>query len=68
MKKHQTNILLAIGLIISSVAQIISHFNKLPDLVSGSLIGVGIGFMLVVLIINTMRPNILNRDETKENE
>jgi len=50
MKKNQRSIFLFVGLMISSVSQIASHFTKMPDFISGSLIGIGIGIMLLAFI------------------
>lgn len=50
MKKNQKSILISIGLMISSVAQIVSHFMTMPDFVRGSFIGIGIGVMILAFI------------------
>ena len=57
MKNNKTSILLPIGLLISSASQIVSHLTHLPDFVSGSLMGVGIGVMLLALIRPTHTPS-----------
>ncbi len=56
MKKNKTSVLLPIGLLISSASQIVAHLTHLPDLVSGSLMGVGIGVMLLAIIRPTRTP------------
>lgn len=50
MKRYQSSILLFAGLMISSTSQIVSHFIKMPDFISGSLMGIGIGVMLLSFI------------------
>lgn len=50
MKKNQRSIFLFVGLMISSVSQITSHFTKMPDFVSGLLMGIGIGVMLLAFV------------------
>ena len=56
MKKNQTSIFLFVGLLISSISQIASHFTKMPDFVSGILMGIGIGIMLLAFIRQKRNP------------
>jgi F0F1-type ATP synthase assembly protein I len=49
-KKMKRSIFLFVGLMISSVSQIASHFIKMPDFISGSFMGIGIGVMLLSFI------------------
>jgi F0F1-type ATP synthase assembly protein I len=55
MKKNSRSIFLFVGLLICSISQIASHFTKMPDFVSGLLMGVGIGVMLLAFI--RQKPN-----------
>lgn len=54
MKKSKLSriqtLLLVIGLLMNSVTQIIMHYYNLPDVVSGLLLGVGIGVILSALL------------------
>lgn len=50
MKVSKNNALLAGGLLFNSIAQIVMHEVELPDFVSGSLYGVGIGIMILAFI------------------
>lgn len=50
MKKNQKSILIPIGLMISGATHIVSHFITMPDFVRGSLIGIGIGIMILAFI------------------
>jgi hypothetical protein len=50
MKKNNRSIFLFIGLLIISVSQIVLHFTTMPDFVTGSLMGIGIGIMLLAII------------------
>ena len=50
MKKNQRNIFLIVGLLISSISQIASHFTQMSDFVSGIIMGIGIGVMLLAFI------------------
>ena len=50
MKKNQRSIFLIIGLLIICISQIFSHFIKTPDFISGLIMGVGIGVMLLACI------------------
>lgn len=56
MKKNKKRIFLFIGLLISSFSQIASHFIKMPDFVSGLLMGIGIGLMLLAFIRQKPKP------------
>jgi len=56
MKKNQTSIFLFVGLLTSSISQIASHFTKMPDFVSGILMGIGIGIMLLAFIRQKRNP------------
>ncbi len=47
MKTNQGKILIASGLLIVSASQIVAHYTKLPDFISGSIVGIGIGLMIV---------------------
>ena len=50
MKKNKTNLLLPIGLLISSASQVAIHLTHLPDIITGTLTGIGIGVMLLAFI------------------
>jgi len=50
MKKDQRSIFLFFGLLITSISQIASHFTKIPDFVSGLIMGIGIGALLLAFI------------------
>jgi len=50
MKKNQRNIFLIVGLLISSISQIGLHFTQMSDFVSGIIMGIGIGVMLLAFI------------------
>lgn len=56
MKKNQRSLFLVVGLLVSSISQIVSHFIKMPDFVSGSMMGIGIGIMLLAFIRQKRRP------------
>lgn len=56
MKKKQRIIFLVFGLLIISISQIASHFTKMPDFVSGLLMGIGIGVMLLAFIRQKRNP------------
>lgn len=45
------------GLFVMSIAQILSFLIELPDLVRGSLIGIGIGLLLVSLASGSIQTN-----------
>jgi hypothetical protein len=47
MKQNQVSILFFIGLIIISASIAISHFTKTPDFISGLIMGIGIGILLI---------------------
>ena len=49
-KKFPGVIFISIGLMINSFVLLLSHFIKMPDFLTGSLIGLGIGIMLLSLI------------------
>ncbi|SRX54369.1 hypothetical protein AEQU1_01378 [Aequorivita sp. CIP111184] len=50
MKKKGNLILLSIGLLFNAAVLLLSHYTKLPDFVMGSLMGIGIGIMLLFVI------------------
>lgn len=50
MKKKLKNNFLAVWLIVICVTQTISHFTKMPDFISGSLTGTGLGLVILSLI------------------
>jgi|GEM_PF-1719332 len=56
MQKKQRSIFLIIGLLMISISQIFSHFIKTSDFISGSLMGIGIGFMLLACIRQNRKP------------
>jgi len=49
MTKRKSFILRSVGLFVLAIAQILSHYIALPDLVKGLLMGVGIGIVLISL-------------------
>ena len=57
MEKRKSLQLIVIGLIIISASQIIGHYLTIPDLVSGILMGVGIGLMIFSLLRQKLEPN-----------
>jgi len=57
MKKGKNLLLIVIGLLIISSSQIAGHYLKIPDLVSGILMGAGIGLMIFSLLRQKLRPN-----------
>ena len=52
MKVNKKILLLPAGLIIIAAGQISAHYIQMPDFVLGSLMGVGIGVMVLSLIKN----------------
>ncbi len=50
MKKENKIIFIVIGLFIMSGSQIVGHYYKMPDLLSGILMGVGLGIMILSFI------------------
>jgi len=56
MQKKQRSIFLIIGLLIISFSKIFSHFIKTPDFVSGSIMGIGVGVMLLAFIRQKRNP------------
>ena len=57
MKKGKNLLLIVIGLLIISSSQIVGHYLKISDLVSGILMGAGIGLMIFSLLRQKLRPN-----------
>ena len=57
MKKGKNLLLIVIALLIISSSQIVGHYLKMPDLVSGILMGAGIGLMIFSLLRQKLRPN-----------
>ena len=57
MKKRKNLLLILIGPIIISVSRIVGHYLTIPDLVSGFLIGAGIGLTIFSLLRQKLRPN-----------
>lgn len=57
MKKGKSLQLIVIGLLIITGSQIVGHYFKMPDLVSGILMGTGIGLMIFSLLRQKLRPN-----------
>ena len=53
--KRKALILLSIGMFIIATSQVFSHYFELPDLVNGSLIGIGIGLLLTSLIFGNFK-------------
>jgi len=47
MKTNHIKILIAVGLLIMSISQIIAHYVKLSDFILGSIAGCGIGLLLL---------------------
>ena len=45
--KTQTRFLTILGLLVISISQIIAHYIKLSDFISGTITGIGIGLMIV---------------------
>lgn len=58
MKKNQRNILIAAGLFIMSATQIITHYSELPELVKGTMAGIGIGLMALSFIKPTQKNTV----------
>ncbi len=56
MQNNQKYIFLIIGLLMISISQIFSHFIKTLDFISGSIMGIGIGFMLLACIRQNRKP------------
>ncbi len=56
MKKNQRSIFLIIGLLIICISQIFSHFIKTPDFISGSIMGIGIGVVLLAFMRQKRNP------------
>ncbi len=57
MEKSKNLQLIVIGLLTISSSQVVEHFLKMPDLVSGILMGIGIGIMILSLLRQKLRPN-----------
>ncbi|GJM33639.1 MAG: hypothetical protein DHS20C18_26400 [Saprospiraceae bacterium] len=53
--KRKPLILMSIGLFVIASSQILSHLMELPDLVNGSLFGIGIGLLLTSLIFGNFK-------------
>jgi len=47
MKRNRAGVLLHVGLFIISATQVALHFTKMPDFISGALVGIGLGVMLL---------------------
>jgi hypothetical protein len=47
MKRNRATVFLSIGLLIISATQVALHFTKMPDFISGVLLGIGLGVMLL---------------------
>ena len=50
MKRTRKNLLLPLGLLVGSAAQVVRHYTAIPDLASGALLGIGIGLLLLSLL------------------
>jgi len=57
MERQQKRMLLIIGLLINSLTLIISHFTKMPDLMPGSLMGIGIGIIILSFKYKRQKPS-----------
>ncbi len=53
--KTKTIVLLGIGLLIIMIPQIITRFLELSDFINGSLVGSGIGLILIALMYRSSR-------------
>ena len=56
-KRNFQVIAIAIGLLFNSGVFMASHFLKMPDFLTGALIGTGIGIMLLPFLLQRLRPN-----------
>ena len=50
MKPNQRKILIVAGLLVICSSQIAAHYTTLPDVVSGSIVGIGFGLLILALI------------------
>lgn len=57
MKKGKNLQLIIIGLLVNSGSLIVSHYWKMPDLMSGFLMGTGISLLILSLLRQRFRPN-----------
>jgi hypothetical protein len=48
-------ILLAVGMLVIASSQVISHFIPVPDVLSGSIIGFGIGLVLIPILFGDLK-------------
>ncbi|MDQ2864465.1 MAG: hypothetical protein M3R50_12635 [Bacteroidota bacterium] len=57
MNKKLNMALISIGLFIISGTLLAQHLTKMPDILTGLLMGMGIGVMLLALLRKKLRPN-----------
>ena len=51
-------ILLVIGIFVIAFSQIFPRYVALPDLARGLLVGVGIGFLLLAVLLSKLKPMV----------
>jgi len=47
MTRNPKNMRVAIGLLIMSAGQVVAHYAKIPDLALGTIMGIGLGLLLL---------------------
>ncbi|EPR73570.1 hypothetical protein ADIWIN_1600 [Winogradskyella psychrotolerans RS-3] len=53
--KKKTLLLISIGIFVVAMSQIFSQLTELPDIATGSFIGIGIGLLLTGLIFGNFK-------------
>lgn len=53
--KRKALILLAMGMFVIAISQVLSYYIVLPDLMKGSFIGIGLGLLLLATVLGTFR-------------
>lgn len=56
MPIKNTQILIPLGILLIAMALLLEHFLELPDVLYGSLMGIGIGILIVPLMCKKIKP------------
>ena len=56
LSKKNALVLMPIGMGVMAIAQLLFHYVELPDMVKGSLMGMGIGLLILSVIFGKIKP------------
>jgi hypothetical protein len=55
MTRRKSLILIAVGMLVIVISQVINHFTEVPDIAEGTFTGFGIGMLLTAIIFGRFR-------------